>query len=126
MSACDTCRVPGHCCTRLHLSGGVFDKTYWVDDPAALGDVQRTLDSAGLPFKPLAFDPENLFFNVQGFYGYFLFTCPQLLPNGRCGIYHARPQVCRDYAPKADGLCIEFEEASLPPLPLLVWQATQF
>lgn len=27
-------------------------------------------------------------------------TCKHLLPDNRCGIYHARPQICREYSTK--------------------------
>lgn len=52
--------------------------------------------------------------------GWFLLfdtKCNHLLPNGRCGIYEERPQVCRDYsndycefdAPAEDGFDLYFE-----------------
>lgn len=38
-----------------------------------------------------------------------MFSCPMLRADGRCGVYEQRPDVCRKYEPGTDRMCAEFE-----------------
>lgn len=40
--------------------------------------------------------------------GRWTWECTQLQPNGRCGIYENRPQLCRDFAPGEGPLCVHY------------------
>lgn len=108
-SACDTCRAPGACCHAFSLSGGGPHAhgayTFWDTD-----DVEEQLQMRGLPFYPLnkletyqhPDDP------VGKTYSIYMYGCRKLGKDGRCTDYENRPQLCRDYQPKSDGLCAEF------------------
>lgn len=59
-----------------------------------------------LPFQPT--EIHGLFTDEDSGRRYvtYAYSCPELLPNGRCGIYENRPNVCRDYKPGTDALCV--------------------
>ena len=65
---CDVCR--GACCESLHLAAGSDAHGEWLR----------------------AFAPRALGSQVE-----LEVRCAQLTPTGRCGIYEARPAVCRSY-----------------------------
>lgn len=107
MSLCDKCYAPGQCCKRLRLyREGNASLTFWLDEPT-----EKQLDALGLPFKPTEQIGEWLDEESGRRYGEFLFTCPRLLPNGRCGDYENRPDLCRRFEPGADPLCVHFQGA---------------
>jgi Fe-S-cluster containining protein len=60
-----------------------------------------------MPFLPL---PEPEYGELDGKkYANYKVSCPELLPHGRCGIYEHRPQLCKDYAPASDALCVYYQ-----------------
>jgi Fe-S-cluster containining protein len=40
-----------------------------------------------------------------------VWTCPKLAEDGRCTIYNDRPDMCRNFEPLSDGLCVHFQGA---------------
>jgi Fe-S-cluster containining protein len=54
----------------------------------------------------------------DGWYLMFISPCSKLIPDGRCGIYDQRPQICRDYsndycefdAPAEEGFLLHFRD----------------
>lgn len=98
MSICDSCREPGACCKRLML-GGVTEKAFPTIDDAQAVAAAWPFEPNGLPFVP-----------VRVVQGYWLYTCPRLdRETGRCTDYENRPALCRNYEPKSDPLCAEYE-----------------
>ncbi len=112
MSTCDTCRQPGACCTDIFISRDTWPGTVWADGWKE--QAQSFLDGAlpGHPFVPhrLAIaegemrDPA-----ATAPYGTVFWSCRNLLPSGRCGDYENRPQLCRNYQPGQDAMCVEFK-----------------
>lgn len=107
MSLCDVCMSPGACCKRLVLSHvGTGDGL----GPMSREKAEHYVMGKGLPFQP-GFQRED---------GIWVWWCPELKPDGRCGIYEDRPQLCRDFAPGSDALCVhwwpdpESEKTSTP------------
>jgi Fe-S-cluster containining protein len=107
MSLCETCREPGHCCKAFNLTGtGDHHVTFWDDD---VPHFDR------FPFVPLyrigqgtvEFGPE-----AGRTYSWWRWGCPKLGADGRCTIYDTRPQLCRDFEPGSNPLCIEYDEKS--------------
>lgn len=94
MSTCDTCREPGRCCKRLHLQWG----DGWTPHAETPLDAIVIMARAWLPFVPLGKTKD----------GALIWSCPLLDADGRCGDYENRPQLCRDYQPQEDPLCVEF------------------
>jgi Fe-S-cluster containining protein len=96
-SMCDRCISPGACCKRLVLSGPFAA-------PMSLERAEHLLiDPDWFPQTKGVFRPGNQLPN-----GRWEFWCTALKSDGRCGIYEDRPQLCRDYRPGADGLCVHF------------------
>jgi hypothetical protein len=103
-NACETCPKPGTCCTAFPLPASNTGKMtklevmVWAASQLyTLPDMYRT--SVGLPFVPVkkAFvgDDET-----------WLWSCVDLLPNGRCGNYENRPYgPCVLYKPGEDRMC---------------------
>lgn len=40
--------------------------------------------------------------------GWVFWSCKNLTPEGRCGDYENRPELCRTYEPGQDLLCVEY------------------
>jgi len=108
MSACDTCSSPGACCKDFALNVGLFDKDSWKDDAA------KKMVHHKLPFIPLrlavegnetAGGPSEIDGRVS-----IRFSCPLVTPEGLCGDYENRPQLCKDYQPLSDRLCAMYVE----------------
>lgn len=97
---CNRCYSPGACCREMHLSGSIGD----LDQcrPEELDEIMKT---NGLPFRFKRFEER-----LDGS-PYNLFSCGELLPSGRCGIYSQRPDVCRNYEPLSDSLCVHYRGA---------------
>ncbi len=105
-SPCDTCPDPGACCRGFQLS---------IDFPvdAHVFDVEERMRSDGMPFLPL--EPSTYKDGPEGTKRW-LFSCPELNPDGRCGIVDDRTKCCRDYRPAEDGLCVLHDDG-LPIYP---------
>lgn len=102
-SACDSCHLPGRCCSGLKLAGGTFPTPgttalealcelagKWGYNP-----ITDRLD-APFPFLPLRRAPD----------GHWSLWCPVLTRDGRCGDYEHRPYACMHYLPGTDALCV--------------------
>lgn len=89
---CDACISPGACCKRLVISGGGLEL------PMSHEKAEHLIMHHRQPFRPSA----------QRESGVWEWTCYQLQPDGRCGIYETRPQLCRDFKPGEDPLCVHF------------------
>lgn len=102
--ACDVCPKPGSCCQDLHLStenGSLL--SLWVDEGGSRLKALVMMAERGLPFLP----NEGELGEVDGRkFAYFSVSCPELQGDGRCGIYQHRPQLCHDYKPGQDALCV--------------------
>lgn len=111
-SLCDSCSKPGACCNDMVLFGARWPGTAWADSwrEDALGHIDNAIP--GHPFIPLRLEI------VEGDcrdpaagdrdYGKVHWACTKLTPEGRCGIYEDRPQLCRDYAAGSDRLCVMY------------------
>lgn len=105
MSLCDQCFAPGACCRRLHLRRTNDDAlTLWDDEPTG-----EQLERHGLP----TFVASELIGSWKDEasgrpYSEWMFSCSALLPSGRCGIYEQRPDLCRNFEPASDSLCVHF------------------
>lgn len=98
MSMCDTCLEPGRCCKRIFLSGGL--DPHFLQLPMSYERAEHAALASGLPFVPGQQLPD----------GRWQWSCYQLQADGRCGIYENRPQLCRDYKPGSDPLCVHYWE----------------
>jgi Fe-S-cluster containining protein len=73
----------------------------------ALALLPARLAEARLPFDPLG--PGMLHRSPEGEpVLIWMFACRELTPTGRCGIYGARPAICRTYEPASDALCVHY------------------
>lgn len=110
MSLCDTCKSPGACCKRISLSvvETGLEIYVWLDMPIEEQIAHRMGGFNG--FSPQSIkeqwdDPSGRP------YGSVYLQCDNLLPDGRCSIYDARPDLCRDYVPGSDKLCVHYGAA---------------
>lgn len=111
MSACSYCAKPGHCCQRFYLYVNSQPLTFWKDSWQA--DAEQWIKEVDLPFRPDGVSGEYrvpISSPVQPGdgreYVTLVFGCPHLTDQGRCGIYDARPSVCRMFSPGESPLCI--------------------
>ncbi len=108
MSACDTCPKPGSCCKGFTLNNGTHSPAFTADRWADLGTEYAKRN--GLPFIPLEpYKGESEFGWTDDKVG-IRWTCKNLTPEGRCGDYENRPNLCRIYEPGSDRLCAVYVE----------------
>lgn len=76
----------------------------------------KEMISRDLPFVPRAVrwhgkvdDPESADHGRP--YATIDFNCPWLLPNGRCGSYENRPEICSNFEPASAYLCVHYRGA---------------
>lgn len=102
MSACDRCFQPGACCKGFHLTG----VSGWMDEGRDV--VEARARESLLPFHAVA--PATVYNDPESGKDYQTWTwnCPKVSADGRCTIYDTRPDLCRNYAPASDGLCVHF------------------
>lgn len=110
MSACDSCKQPGACCHGIHLNGGGGRVSFWANEPRLA--VLTRMAELWLPFVPTEEATRNTDPESDKEFVTYLYDCTMLGPDGRCTIYEDRPQLCRDYQPKSDALCVMYEEAA--------------
>ena len=103
-TACDTCPAPGACCKSFTLRNAHGTVTEWKDSWKA--DALKRVQRDKLPFLPVSFGDEKDDSKSGRVYGVVRYSCPKLLPNGRCGCYADRPSICRRYQPGTDKLCV--------------------
>lgn len=79
--------------------------TVWSDDPN--GQFIRD----GVPFRHLA--TIDTFTDPEGGRQWetLWVTCSAIGEDGRCTIYETRPQLCRDFEPASDPLCVHWRGA---------------
>ena len=95
MSACDFCFAPGRCCSGIKLNSGSWPGAH-VDTVLLMYVYLAASWRNTGPLMPLYRKPN----------GAWLFWCPTLTREGRCGDYEHRPDLCRNYEPMSDGLCV--------------------
>ena len=93
MSLCDTCMKPGACCQRLFLTGAGGE----AEAPKSFEAAEHFAMRSGLPFRPL--------YQTEAAWHWW---CTALGSDGRCTIYENRPQLCRDFKPGSDPLCVHY------------------
>lgn len=113
VSLCDQCYSPGACCKTIQFIKNDEWLTHWVDDPLwNVRDEPYTQMTDGETPSVLASFREPLLSDETGRqYGYAEFVCTKLLPNGRCGIYQDRPQLCKSFEPGSTELCVHYRGA---------------
>lgn len=105
MSLCDACSKPGACCRSFLLIANGATLTSWDDEGEA--GALSVAKGQGLPFVPN--EKRETYLDESGrAYSAWNYRCPLLTESGRCGDYENRPQLCRDYEPGTDGLCVYF------------------
>lgn len=113
MSLCDKCFSPGACCKRLSLSTGGGVILVWDDEDPVEQLKDRMYEPE--PGRPMPFVPlegMNSFQDPDGrSYSSYWWKCTQLLPNGRCGVYENRPELCRSFEPGSGHLCVHYNGA---------------
>ena len=65
--------------------------TQKIETPRAKDDFDHLL-------WQVSHDQVEIYKDADGWYLMFLSPCVKLLPDGRCGIYETRPQICRNYS----------------------------
>ena len=109
---CDRCVSPGSCCKSVPL-------VKFFPDTATPADVLEEIRK----------DPRlNTFVPIRpALDGGWLFVCTALQPNGRCGVYETHPDLCKDFAPGGDPLCIHYVRHGelRPRVPMLDKSATE-
>lgn len=99
MSLCDTCMSPGACCKKLYLSGGRPDaRGNRIGEAHSYETAEHLALLNGTVFRPSVQLPD----------GRWNYTCHFLQPDGRCGDYENRPDLCRRYLPGDDPLCVHY------------------
>lgn len=109
MSICDTCHSPGSCCKRITISRATGQElTFWMDEPLE-EQITAQMPEPFNGFTPLEVKEEWIDPLTLRPVGYVFWQCDNLLPNGRCSVYENRPELCRNYQPKSDKLCVYYE-----------------
>ena len=94
-SLCDDCTAPGRCCRS-------FGITLWA---GTAEDAAEIFADRGYPFAVVAYDGPYTDEESRRDYGRVTCECPHVV-EGRCAIYDHRPQVCRNFEPTSDRLCV--------------------
>ena len=94
---CDVCVDPGHCCRDVFLYCGSGSDA--IDAPMSFERAEHIAMRRRLPFRP-AYQLAN---------GTWKWWCTALDPRtGRCSAYASRPQLCRDFGPGSEDLCVHY------------------
>ena len=99
-SLCDKCFAPGQCCKRIHLKRNGQSWTVWK------GKANSSMKKHGLPFRSLEVTGE--WSDEDGTWQEHTWYCPKLGDDGRCTIYEDRPDICRNFEPRMDQLCVHY------------------
>lgn len=113
MTLCDKCFAPGQCCKNLTLSRNGKAWTVWQ------GDADAAMERRGLPFRSL--EVIGQWSDAEGTWEEHSWYCPKLGEDGRCTIYEDRPDICRNYKPGSDPLCVHYNGAEGGELGLAPW-----
>lgn len=116
MSICDSCRDPGACC-----KGFTINREFPYFMPA--NEVEKHIHNGTDPWDSTSAKnhPKHPYFYpihrnwLYCFKGQqkphsarWTFNCTRLI-QGRCTKYDERPEICKNYEPKHDLLCIEYD-----------------
>lgn len=108
MSLCDKCYAPGTCCKWLTLeTGDDHQLVIWDDEDPAVVLKERH----HLPFEPVKRQGQWMDEKTGKTYSSWYWRCPILLPDGRCGDYENRPDLCRRFEPASGPLCVHYQGA---------------
>ena len=101
------CPLMGSCCKSMVLTMG--GKNY----PTAtnIRDARQQLQEYGMPFDLIGFTRSWNEHDRDYRYSWRV-GCVMVLPDGLCGIYDSRPNVCKIFKAGSDALCILHPEAS--------------
>jgi len=88
---CNLC-VQSICCTYI---------THQIDTPRSMEDFDYLIWQVSHENVALFKDEDGWFLSVAG-------RCAHIMPNGMCGIYDHRPQICREHSNE----CCEFDGAA--------------
>ncbi len=102
---CDRCFQPGACCKGFYLG----DTTFWVDEGKK--PVRKWLDEKDLTYFLPSYRSQIYTDENGREYAAWNFNCTALQPDGRCGIYRKRPDVCRNFKEASGTLCVHFQGA---------------
>lgn len=101
VSTCDRCYSPGACCKRVFLSTLDGEPlTVWEGDEASQ-----------LPFVPAEKWGSWVDAESGRTFAAYLWNCSNLRPDGRCGDYENRPDLCRRFEPGSTSLCVHWRGA---------------
>lgn len=110
---CDRCAAPGMCCKAFFLS-----MSFPVGSlPASVSAVVEQ-NMGPHPFTPLRRITLREGYNPDADVEHWLFGCSALQPDGRCGVYDKRPQLCRDYTAGQDPMCVHYVHEGKPVVPM--------
>lgn len=108
---CGNCGDPGRCCREIRLFSGndwafrnAGTRLEAMVALATVGHDDPWMGNIGLPFIAERKDAD----------GYWVMSCVNLTPEGRCGDYEGRPYLCRLFEPGTQFPCAM---SVLPPLP---------
>lgn len=108
-SLCDKCFAPGQCCKRIQFFAAGEEVTFWDDEPLEI-QIRARMHSEDIdrrmPFVSL--EKTTTFDAIGRKYSTHVFTCINLLKNGRCGDYENRPWLCRVFEPAGSSLCVHW------------------
>jgi Fe-S-cluster containining protein len=101
VSLCELCPKPGECCRSIVPSYTVWMRGGWR------GNALKMLAAKGLPFMPVAINQRFRDRSTGRYYCEVECSCPNLdEATGRCTDYANRPDICRNYVPASDDLCV--------------------
>lgn len=121
MSLCDTCTDPGHCCRQITLWGNGIEYMTQAEAEAQMRTNTGSMMADGSP-GPFVFTgtiEKLVYYDLNGaelpkpeIRAVNTWSCPHLLPTGRCGAYENRPKLCKDYEPGSCRSCAMFVEGT--------------
>jgi Fe-S-cluster containining protein len=91
------------------LTAGEGAMTFWK--VSAIDDATRELYRLGIPFSIRGIAATYLDEESGCDYVTLWYTCQLLLPNGRCGSYENRPDLCRNFEEGSSPLCVHYRGA---------------
>jgi len=110
VSLCDKCYAPGTCCRELTLT-----VNFWAEEEVTNQLLRERISNhpgnKNVPFEPVRQSVRVEHDKNGRAYGPWVWRCPKLLKNGRCGDYDNRPDVCRIFEPGENRLCVHFQGA---------------
>lgn len=104
----------GACCRRFVLFNVTGDELVLFPQAKPVQTVNKVLDDAfqSEGSKKVSFVTNNNGMSVIGVVG----SCPNLLPNGACGVYEERPNACRSLEVGDSGCRSARKESRMKPL----------